>query len=267
MGDLGFTVPVGEEGKQKLLEIESRIRKLENDLNSQFREMFTEKNRSIENINKLGFLSKTLHVNGQLLQAFANVYDCEEPLVFTSLARGIFELHLTTIEAMSTTPKFLEFVGRIFDASESYIQRFCDEAYFRNDTSAIQELQNELVRISRLRKKYDRVLGPISQPKHKSRYEPNYKELAVRHGMESNYEFYYRILSSFIHPSLLYVATTPPIPNPTLSNKNAELVNFNYQGKRAIAKSMAVQVAFEASQSTEKFILVYTKNLLSNKEK
>lgn len=153
-----------------------------------------------ERTERLLFMIQVLYANREFVRALVRNYNAPEPIVSTTLARCIFELHMATRDALSSSEKFWEFTSKVIASYRIFLERLWDVAMLGGRFAAAP-FENELVKMELLRKKYSipDVRKPII----------NFKELADKFGMTRNYEFDYALLSQFIHPSLLYLAVVP----------------------------------------------------------
>jgi AraC-like DNA-binding protein len=200
-------------------------------------------------INLLSFISKLLEVNINFLRNFVCSYNSEEPTIPATFARGIFELHLILLEALSDKAGFLNVLVKAGDAYESFMEIFLQIAKQKGDANAVNIIEGELVRITQLRKKFEKTLNTSLKSKEKRHPYLNFKELAKKHGLLDVYEIEYSLLSSFIHPSLLYLITTEP-KDKTIFEKQRQLAKFNVKYRRQIIKTIAAHIAFEVSSRT-----------------
>jgi len=203
----------------------------------------------VRRINLLSFISKVLEVNIHFLRNFANTYNVEEPTISATLARGIFELHLILLEAISDNVSFLNVIIKTGDAYESFIEKFLQIAEQKGDKTAMSTLHGELVRAAFRKKKFEKLLK--AELKSKTRPQPylNFRKLAEKHGLSEAYDIEYNLLSSFIHPSLLYLITTES-KDKTVSEKQRELAKLNVEGRKRLVKSIATYVALDLSSRT-----------------
>jgi len=254
--DVFSKIPMNDEEKIKLIEVIKLLNEEQNKVDEIF--MFLTKayfekldKDTLMKVNKTGFLSKLLDVNKDFLQLFVDVYGSKEPVLFTTLSRSIFELHLILRESMSSDESFAKTCIQMNNAYESFIQKFVQLAERENNEDASKALKSELERISSIKEKYKGLLEAGMNQKINQR--PNFEELAKKHNLSDNYDFYYRILSSFLHPSLLYIITTPP-KDKTLTEEQIKLALANIEGRKELIKSMSVIVAFDFSLRTKEYI-------------
>lgn len=203
----------------------------------------------VRRINLLSFVGKVLEVNVRFLRDFNEAYNVEEPTISATLARGIFELHLILLEAISDNTSLLNVMIKAGDAYESFVEKFLQIAEQKNDATAISTLQGELVRIALLKKKFEKLLKADLKSKTKPHPYINFRELAEKHDLTEAYGIEYNLLSSFIHPSLLYLITTES-KDKTVSEKQRQLSKLNIQGRKKIVKFIAKYVAFDLSSRT-----------------
>jgi len=251
----------GSDGKEvKSREVEKRVISILDDLSNTLKDVeglmdqyFEHLDASnpdfVRRINLLSFVGKVLEVNVRFLKDFDETYNVEEPTISATLARGIFELHLILLEAISDNTSLLNVMIKAGDAYESFVEKFLQIAEQKNDATAISTLQGELVRIALLKKKFEKLLK--ADLKSKARPHPylNFKELAEKHGLSEAYEIEYNLLSSFIHPGLLYLITTES-KDKTVSEKQRQLSKLNVQRRKKIVKFIAKYVAFDLSSRT-----------------
>jgi len=249
------------DGKEvKSGEVEKKVISILDDLSNALKDIKGLMNRYFEHfdasnpdfvgrINLLSFVGKVLEVNARFLRIFADTYSIEEPTISATLARGIFELHLILLEAISGNTSLLNVMIKAGDAYESFVEKFLQIAEQKNDATAISTLQGELVRIALLKKKFEKLLK--ADLKSKARPHPyiNFRELAEKHGLSEAYEIEYNLLSSFIHPSLLYLITTES-KDKTVSEKQRQLSKLNVEGRKQLVKFIAKYVAFDLSSRT-----------------
>lgn len=201
----------------------------------------------IRKINILDFLAKVLEINIRFLRNFSNTYE-EDLTISATLARGIFELHLIFLEAISNNTNFLKVMIKGNLAYESFLEKFLQIAEQKGDQNAIFTFQDELVRIGLWRKKFEKLFNADLKPKRANPYF-SFKKLAENHDLSDVYNIEYNILSSFIHPSLLYLITTES-RDKTASKEKRELAKLNIEGRKRIVKKFAVNVAFGISSRT-----------------
>jgi hypothetical protein len=224
------------------------------DLMNQYFEYSDESSpNSVRRINLLSFISKVLEVNTHFLRNFADAYNAEEPTISTTLARGIFELHLILLEATCDDTSFLNVMIKAGDAYESFIEKFLQIAEQKNNVAAISGLHGELVRVALSKKKYERLLKVDLKSKARPHPYLNFKELAEKHGLSEAYDIEYNLLSFFIHPSLLYLITTES-RDKTVSEKQRQLSKSNIESRKRLVKSIATYVAFDLSTRTTSIV-------------
>lgn len=83
----------------------------------------------------------------------------------------------------------------------------------------------------------------------RSRPYLNSKELVEKHGLSDTYDIEYSLLSSFIHPSLLYLITTES-KDRTVSEELRQLAKLNIEGRKRLVKHLATNVALDLSSRT-----------------
>lgn len=203
----------------------------------------------VKRLNLLDILSKLLEINSRFLKTFVDTYGIDEPVLSTALARGIFELHLILLEATSSDEGFVRILEGGGDAYESYIQMFRQIAKEKRDALAIKIFDRELERIHLHRKRFEELLKVNLKDGAKLKLYVRFKELANKHGLSDVYDFEYKLLSFFIHPTFLYITTTIT-RDKTISNQKRRLNVLNVEHRKRMVKSMATNIAFGISSRT-----------------
>lgn len=241
-------------------EVEKRAFSILDDLSNTQKEIDDLMNRYFENldsanpmfvkrINLLAFISKILEVNSHFLKTFVNTYKLTEPVVSTVLARGIFELHLVLLEAISGDEGFLRVIIKSGDAYESFTEMLLQIMEQKGDAAAIRALYGELERFALWEKKFEKLLKTDFKSKVKRTPYLSFKGLADKHGLSGAYDFEYRLLSSFVHPSLLYLITTKS-KDKTVSKEKRQLAKLNIERRKQLVKFVATYVALDLSSRT-----------------
>jgi len=243
------TREVEKKGNSILDDLSNTREDVEDLMNQYFKHLDESNPNFIRRINLLSFISKVLEVNARFLRNFADTYNAEELTISAALARGIFELHLILLEAISDDANFLNVMIKAGDAYESFIEKFLQIAEQKGDATAISTFQRELVRVTLLKKKFEKLLKADLKSKANPRPYLNFKELAEKHGLSEAYDIEYSLLSSFIHPSLLYLITTES-KDKTVSEKQRQLAKLNVEGRKQVVKSIATYVALDISSRT-----------------
>jgi len=264
--DIFPKMPIGEEGKLKLSVIIKELGELQGRLDRLILRCFDSldvtDSQSVKRINLISFLSKILEINNNFLKTFINVYELEESTLFTTLSRGIFELHLILLEATSSDESFTRISFQGLKAYESFINMFKKSAEKRGKEDELTIWSMELERISSLKNKYEKLFQANLESLGKLKHHIIFDELAEKHGLSEEYDSYYKILSSFLHPTFLYLQTTAP-KDRTLPPESIELALRNIKHRKLMIKSIAVVVAFDFSlrtkQRIEKFLMKATK--------
>lgn len=223
----------------------------------------------VRRINLLSFISKVLEVNTHFLSNFLSTYNLKEPTISATLVRGVFELHLILLEAISDNVSFLKVMMKAGDAYESFIEKFLQIAEQKGDENAISTIQWELVRVALRKKKFEKLLKADLKSKARSHPYLNFRKLAEKHGLEETYAIEYNLLSSFIHPSLLYLITTES-KDKTASDKQRQLAKLNVERRKQLVKFIASYVALDLSSRTTtkvRKILVDYQSLSPNAQK
>jgi len=236
-----------------LVDLSNTLKDVEDLMNQYFEHLDESNPNFVRRINLLSFISKVLEVNAHFLRNFADTYNAEEPTISATLARGIFELHLILLEAISDNASFLNVMIKAGDAYESFMEKFLQIAEQKNDATAISTFYGELAQVALLKKKFEKLLK--ADLKSKARPHPylNFKELAEKHGLSEAYDIEYNLLSSFIHPSLLYLITTES-KDKTVSEKQRQLSKLNVEGRKQVVKSIATYVALDLSSRTTSIV-------------
>jgi len=241
------------ESKEQLLSVIDVVSKTEKKIRDTMKECFrhldSREPAFVRKINLLSLLCKVLEVNSNFLQTSVNIYNQEEPVISTALARGIFELHLILLEATSGDENFLGVLNKCGDAYESHIQMFGRLAKEKGDTNAINIFNREMKRIYSLRQRFEKLLD--AELKHKKKLQPYVKfaGLAKKYGLSDVYEIEYSLLSSFIHPTFLYLITTRPTDR-TVSERKRKLALWNITYRKQMVKKVATKLAAEFSLRT-----------------
>jgi hypothetical protein len=249
-------MPIGKEGKIKLAEIIGELGKTQTEVEnllSYLTKLYFEKSNTsiITKINRIGLLSKLLEINQTFLQIFISAYESNEPIIFTTLARGIFELHLILREAMSSDENFLKICIQTSSAYESFIQKFIRLAERENKKEALEVFNREIERVISIRKKYEKLFQTDMFRKVNSKI--NFEDIAKKYNLWEDYDYYYRMLSSFLHPTFLYIITTLP-KDRTLSEEQIKLSLWNLEQRKLMIKSIAIIVAFDFSLRTKEHV-------------
>jgi hypothetical protein len=203
----------------------------------------------VKRINLLSFIQKVLEVNIRFLRDFAGTSSSQEPVISAALARGIFELHLILLEATSDDTSFYTILTKAGCIYESFIEKFLQIAEQKGDVTAINTFQNELVRVALLKKNFEKLLKAGLKSGAENCLYLNFKELAKKHGLSDVYDIEYSLLSSFIHPSLLYLITTES-RDKTVSEERRQLAKLNVEGRKRSVKRLATNIALDLSFRT-----------------
>lgn len=203
----------------------------------------------VKRINVLSFLSKVVEINSHFLKIFVDTYNIDEPVLSTALARGIFELHLILLEATSSDEGFVRVLTGSGDAYESYIQMFRQIAKEKGDVIAVNTINRELERISLHKERFEALLKANLKGKGKLKPYVRFDKLASKHGLSEVYDFEYRLLSFFLHPTFLYLLTTRP-KDKKVSKQMRDLALLNVKQRKLLVKSVATRVASAVSSRT-----------------
>lgn len=206
----------------------------------------------VKKINVYAFLIKILEINCNFLQHFIDLYDIKEPVIHTALSRGIFESHLILREATADEKNFMDFTSQVHNSYKRFIERFKEAVERDFGEEAGKTFNKELERISSLRKKYENLFQHSLDGSEK-KSKVYFAELAKKYGYSKDYEFYYSILSEFLHPSFLYILTTLP-KDKTLSQEAIERIRHNIEERRIMIKIISTRVAYTYSLNTKKYI-------------
>jgi len=253
MDDYLRRVIISGEVEKKVISIlddlSNTLKDVEDLMNQHFEHLDENDPNFVRRLNLLSFISKVLEVNARFLRNFVDTYNAEELTISVALARGIFELHVILLEAISDDASFLNVMIKAGEAYESYIEKFLQISEQKGDANAVSTFQGELVRVALSKKKFEKLLQADLKSKAKSRPYLNFKELAEKHGLSEAYDIEYSLLSSFIHPSLLYLITTE-YKDKTVSEEQRQLAKLNIEGRKHVVKSIATYVALGLSSRT-----------------
>jgi hypothetical protein len=106
-----------------------------------------------------------------------------------------------------------------------------------------------LVRVALSKKGFEKLPKVDLKGGARSRPYLNSKELVEKHGLSDTYDIEYSLLSSFIHPSLLYLITTES-KDRTVSEELRQLAKLNIEGRKRLVKHLATNVALDLSSRT-----------------
>jgi hypothetical protein len=223
--------------------------KTQGELESIFAKWDTEQMAAIRSTvlryNQVGVLIKILFVNREFLTGVIDYYDSGEPIILATLARCTFELFLATRDAFSSSDRFREFVGRTIASVIRFDEKVLDWVTNQDNSAMVQLLQSELVRLELRKRIYTTMLGPIPTD---LRRDLNFRDLAAQFGMRQYYDFDYGILSSFVHPSLFYVAVAPQMTSLLSEEQRPSTV------QRDGVKAWSLDIALDFSRKLLKFI-------------
>ena len=158
-------------------------------------------------LNRLSILSKILEINYRYLENFQNNLDVKDPTIVATLSRCTFELHLVLLEACNSDAAFFKMLGKSKSAYEKYIEIFMEIAQSKGKQDAVNTFLLELQRFAVSTKKSEKLMAMNMQPTSLSGYY-NFGKLAKKYGLDDAYKIEYLLISLFIHPSLLNIATT-----------------------------------------------------------
>lgn len=167
---------------------------------------------------------------------------------FTTLSRGIFELHLILLEATSNETSFFKIQFKIGNTYEDFIKLFYNLSKRRNNHEASKTLKKELDRIRINNNKWSQFWGLKNLTQYSKYF--NFKNIAKKYNLLDNYNIEYRILSSFVHPTDLYLITLSPLPRTT----GSELAEWNVRNRIIMIKKMALKFALGYSEKNKERI-------------
>lgn len=234
------------QSKKIIRELAKTLKNVELLLDKYFSNVQNDNQDFVRKINTGAFVAKILEINIEFLKEFSKIYGKSFTSAIT-ISRSIFELHLIFVEAISSEINFLELMVRTNLANESFIDKFLQIAAEKGDMIAMNALMDEHVRIGLLRKKYEKMLN-FKSKKQLSGYH-KFRKLAKKANLLDVYNIEYNILSSFIHPSLMYITSTKP-RDKTISKEMRERAEFNVESRKKVVEKLAINVAFGMSLKT-----------------
>jgi len=205
--------------------------------------------KSNRELNFLRLLDNIIYTNVNFLKTFINIFELEEIVLFTTLSRGIFELHLILLEASDNEKNFYKIFLKISDSLKLFIQKFFDLAIKNMDNEAIKIFRDELNRIEQTIIKFSKRWGVNFKTIERYSKLFNFKKIAKKHGLLEDYNLEYSILSSFLHPTDLYIMTTPPIPN-TMGQEKYKLAQWNVKNRKIFIKNICIIFSIDYSKKT-----------------
>ncbi len=214
---------------------------LDNLFNEYFQKIDKSNQEMLAKINLLSFVKKIVTVYVKYLKEFYGSHLNDNPTIPATLARGIFELHLMLIECTESLESFRKILLKTDDAYQAFTEALIDAFIEQNNKPAISAFMGELERIAHLKKKHEKMLGtPLTTSRKSPNPDPNFdfKKLSAKHGLDSYYRIEYKVLSSFIHGSLLNILTNESIDK-TMPNEMRETADSVVMQRRAIVKNWA----------------------------
>lgn len=237
---------IQENAKKIISELAKTLKNAEALLNEYFSNVQNENQDFVRKINTVAFVAKILEINIEFLKELSKIYG-KSLTSTTAISRSIFELHLIFVESISSEINFLELMLRTNIAYESYIDKFLQISTEKGDMVAMNALMDEQVRIGLLRKKYEKLLNFKSKKELSGYYK--FKKLAKKADLLDGYNIEYSILSSFIHPSLIFISSTKP-RDKTVTKEMRERAKFNVESRKKVVEKLATNLAFGMSFKT-----------------
>lgn len=157
-------VEIQKQLNSTLQDLSATLKDVETLMEKYFNNLEMDNPEFVRKINDLNFVAKVLEINIKFLSVFINTYE-EDTTISATLARGIFELHLIFLEAISNKTNFVKVFIKTHLAYEAFIDKFLQMAEEKNDRNAMNTFHIELVRIGLIRKKYEKLLNIDLKPK------------------------------------------------------------------------------------------------------
>lgn len=202
-------------------------------------------------LNLIRLIDQITDVNIRFLESYLDIYALEEPVLFATLSRGIFELHLILLEATSSEEKFVKIQFKMGNSYKSFIEKALDLALKSRNNDTIKVFKGELKRVESRTQMFSEIWRvDLRTLKAYSKYF-NFEEVARKNGLLEDYKFDYGLLSSFLHPSDLYILTSPPIPR-TMDEMKQKLAEWNVRNRRTVVKNECTRVALAYSQKNNR---------------
>jgi hypothetical protein len=198
-------------------------------------------------LNLIRLIDQITDVNIRFLKSYMDIYALEEPALFTTLSRGIFELHLILLEATSSEEKFIKTQFKIGSSYKSFIEKSLDLALKSKNPDIVDVFIKELERIKDRTQMFSEIWKIDLRTLKAYSKHFNFEEIAKKNGLLEDYRFDYGLLSSFLHPSDLYILTSPPIPG-TMNEEKQKLAEWNVRNRRELVKNECTRVALIYSQ-------------------
>jgi hypothetical protein len=208
-------------------------------------------------LNLVRLIDQITDVNIRFLKSYVDIYASEEPVLFAALSRGIFELHLILLEATSSEERFIKIQFKMGNSYQSFIEKALDLALKSKNNESIMVFKRELKRVESRTQMFSEIWKiDLKTLKAYSRHF-NFEEVARKNGLLEDYKFDYGLISSFLHPSDLYILTSPPIPG-TMDTAQEKLAEWNVRNRRTVVKNECTRVALAYSQKNSKKALELT---------
>lgn len=205
-------------------------------------------------LNLLRLMDQIVEVNIRFLSSYVDIYDLEELALFTTLSRGIFELHLILLEATRSEEEFVKIQFKVSDSYRLFIEKFLGLAIKSNNADAVEIFRRELKRIGKRRQEFSKRWEiDLRTLKAYSKYF-DFEEIAEKYGLSADYKFDYGLLSSFLHPTDLYILTCPALPG-TMEPRKLELARWNVRNRGKMIKNECTRVALDYSNKTKNKIV------------
>jgi hypothetical protein len=250
-------IPTIENATKKLNTIRTRLEKVQRKIREELYAIMNLRRDQVyepdvnKKLNLLSLMDKIVDINIRFLRSYVDVYELEELALFTTLSRGIFELHLILLEVTCSERNLVRIQFKVNNSYRSFIEKFLGLALKNKDADSAQIYKRELRRVGKLMQELSKRWNVDLRTLRKySRYF-DFEEIAKNHGLLEDYRFDYGILSSFLHPTDLYILTSPPLPG-TMEPRKLQLAQWNVRNRRTIVKKECTLVALEYSKKTEK---------------
>jgi hypothetical protein len=205
-------------------------------------------------INLLRLMDQVLYINIRFLKTFGDVFALDEPALFATISRGIFELHLILLEATSSDEKFVKIQFKIGNSYRLFVEKALGLALRSKNIEGIKTFRKELKRIGQLTRERSKLWKVDLKTLETYSKFFDFEEIAKRNRLLEDYRFDYGLLSSYLHPTDLYILTTPPIPG-TMDPEKQKLAEWNVRNRNILIKNECVRVALIYSQRNQDRIL------------
>jgi hypothetical protein len=257
-------IPLVKDATMKLEIAKTRLEKTDSELRSKLYNMIAtgqaydpEVNKTL---NKLRFMDQVLDVNTRFLTAFENIFALDEPALFTTISRGIFELHLILLEAMSSDEKFVKIQFKIADSYRLFIERGLSLALKSENSEGIKTFRRELERIGQLNKERYRMWKVDTNMIGSYSKHFDFRAIAEKNKLIEDYRLDYGMLSSFLHPTDLYILSCLPIPR-TLEPDKQKKAEWNVRNRKTVVKNECIRIAVAFSERNNENVLEVMRKL------